>query len=86
MLKIIEVVIDETVQQDCNGGNYPEVLLLVKDMASGEVTEWHGKTCRCRLGCSNTWRLVTINSSGWSVPITEYEFDTEEDLEYFLRS
>lgn len=62
MKKIISVEIENIDNPGCNNGNYPEMVVTAED---GRV--YHGMTCRCGNGCSDTDRVPEIGADfdGW---------------------
>ena len=58
IIEIKDIKTTEIVNPGCTNGNYVPVDIDFEFL--GKVFTWRGLTCRCRSGCSNTWRLNRI--------------------------
>lgn len=61
-VKVISIIVDDIENRGCNNGNYPGCTIYTN------VGKFHGKTCACQRGCSNTWCL----------PAKGEEFESED--------
>lgn len=69
MIKVKSVTIEDLGNAGCNNGNYPKVTVHTTN------GDYHGLTCNCNRGCSNTWNVSGIEGK---------EFPDEEELLEYL--